>query len=147
MAAAAAATAVQTSINFLSNDASLYLTEKPYQVKYNAAPANIPISNLRLEKQSPITIASIRGRESEFSFEKNGFTVLKLREGDGDSCYEYEAFDTQEGVRGYILEVTRKLKELLGAQKVQAFQYVVSRVERKKPPGPFVFEMKNDRNY
>ena len=116
-----AAAAVQTSINFLTNDPSLYETEKPYQIKYNAAP-EVPVSNLRLEKQSPITISSIRGREADFSFEKNGFTVLNLN----GTTPLYEDFDTPEGVRSYILAVTGALKILLGAQKVQAFQYVVS---------------------
>ena len=115
-----AAAAVQTSINFLSNELSLYETEKPYQIKYNAAP-DVPVSNLRLEKQSPLTISSIRGREADFSVEKNGFTILNL-----NAVPPYEDFDTPEGVRSYLLAVTAALKALLGAQKVQAFQYVVS---------------------
>ena len=116
-----AAVAVQTSINFLANDPSLYKTEKPYQIKYNAAP-DVPVSNLRLEKQSPITISSIRGLEADFSFEKNGFTVLDLN----GTAPSYEDFETPEGVRNYILAVTAAVKALLGAQKVQAYQYVVS---------------------
>ena len=116
-----AAADVQTSINFLSNDLSLYETEKPYQLKYRAA-LNVPVSNLRLEKQSPLTISSIRGREADFSFERNGFTVLHLN----GTTPSYETFDTPEGVRSYILTITAALKVLLGAQKVQAFQYVVS---------------------
>ena len=116
-----AAAAVQTSMNFLASDPSLYETEKPYQIKYKAPPG-IPLSNLRIEKQSPLTISSIRGREADFSFEKNGFTVLKLN----GTTPSYEEFDTPEGVRRYLLAVTGALKELLGAQKVKAYQYVVS---------------------
>ncbi|KAL8791342.1 MAG: hypothetical protein Q9195_005961 [Heterodermia aff. obscurata] len=123
-----AVAAVQTSINFLTNDPSLYETEKPYQIKYNAAP-DIPVSNLRFEKQSPITISSIRGREADFSYEKNGFTVLNL----SDTVPSYESFDTPEGVRSYILAATAALKARLGANKVQAYQYVIRKRDKDYP--------------
>ena len=135
-----AAAAVQTSINFLTNDPSLYKTEKPYQIKYNAAP-DIPVSNLRFEKQSSLTIFSIRGREADFSFGKNGFTVLNLN----GTVPPYEDFDTPEGVRSYILAATTALKALLGAQKVQAFQYVVSQQDTalQTEPGNDTFHSQN----
>lgn len=136
-----AAAAVQTSINFLTNDPSLYKTEKPYQIKYNAAP-DIPVSNLRFEKQSSLTISSIRGREADFSFEKNGFTVLNLN----GTVPPYEDFDRPEGVRSYILAATTALKALLGAQKVQAFQYVVSQQDTalQTEPGIILSTLKTD---
>ena len=109
---------VETSLNFLKRD-ELYEREKPYQLKY--APAEgIPISNLRLEKQHNIKITSIRDREAQFTFEKNGFTVLRLNED-----IPYDEFSNPDGIRRYLDMVSTHLKNLFGADKVQAFQYVV----------------------
>ena len=109
---------VETSINFLKRD-ELYEHEKPYQLKY--APADgIPISNFRLEKQDNIKITSIRDREAQFSFERNGFAVLKVKED-----LPYDDFSNPDGIRRYLDIVSAYLKNLLGADKVQAFQYVV----------------------
>ena len=109
---------VETSINFLKRD-ELYEHEKPYQLKYAAA-EGIPISNLRLEKQDNIKITSIRDREAQFSFEKNGFAVLRMNEE-----IPYDDFRNPDGIRRYLDIVAVHLKNLLGADKVQAFQYVV----------------------
>ena len=109
---------VETSLNFLKRD-KLYEREKPYQLKYAAA-EGIPISNFRLEKQDNITITSIRDREAQFSFEKNGFAVLRMKED-----ISYDDFSNPDGIRRYLDLVSRHLKNLLGADNVQAFQYVV----------------------
>ena len=109
---------VETSIHFLTRD-DLYKTEKPYQLKYMANPG-IPKSNLRLEKQNTTKISNIRGQEENFSFDKNGFAVLKM-----DKGVPYDDFDKPEGIRRYLDAVTENVRALLGANKVQAFQYVV----------------------
>lgn len=109
---------VETSINFLKRD-ELYDREKPYQLKYAAA-EGIPISNLRLEKQDKIQITSLRDREAQFSFEKNGFAVLRM-----DEEIPYDDFGNPDGIHRYLDIVSVRLKKLLGADKVQAFQYVV----------------------
>ena len=109
---------LETSINFLKRD-ELYEHEKPYQLKYAAA-EGIPISNIRLEKQDNIKITSIRDREAQFSFERNGFAVLRMNEE-----IPYDDFSNPDGIRRYLDIVSVQLKDLLGADKVQAFQYVV----------------------
>ena len=109
---------VETSMHFLTRDI-MYEKEKPFQLKY-AAEVGIPKTNFRLEKQDPITISNIRGREQQFSFQRNGFAVLKL-----DEVISYEDFSNPEGIRRYLKAVSENLKVLLGANKVQPFQYVV----------------------
>ena len=109
---------VETSLHFLTRD-MMYEKEKPYQLKY-APKVGIPKTNFRLEKQDPITISNIRGQERQFSFQRNGFAVLKM-----DKEIPYEDFSDPEGIRRYLEAVSENLKVLLGANKVQPFQYVV----------------------
>ncbi|KAL8772707.1 MAG: hypothetical protein Q9194_004531 [Teloschistes cf. exilis] len=110
---------VETSIHFLTRDRT-YEHEKPYQLKYTAA-EGIPTTNIRLEKQAPIRISSMRGQEQQFSFEKNGFTVLKM-----NKEIPYVEFNDLAGVKRYLTLVAKQLRTRLGADKVQLYQYVVS---------------------
>ena len=105
-------------MNFLARDA-LYEQEKPYQLRY-AAEEGIPTSNLRYEKQHPIKISNMRCQEQGFSFESNGFAVLKLD--DEMSC---DDFSNPECIRRYLEVVSESLRALLGANKVQVYQYTV----------------------
>ena len=105
-------------MHFLTRDI-MYEKEKPFQLKY-APEVGIPKTNFRLEKQDPITISNIRGREQQFSFQRNGFAVLKM-----DKEVPYEDFSDPEGIRRYLEAVSENLKVVLGANKVQPFQYVV----------------------
>ena len=109
---------VESSMYFLTRD-ELYDHEKPYQLKY-AAGNGIPTTNLRLKKQEPIKITSIRGRQRQLTFERNGFTVLKL-----DKDIPYSEFSTAAGIRLYLETVAEMLKTELGADKVQVYQYLV----------------------
>ncbi|KAL8811536.1 MAG: hypothetical protein Q9200_001728 [Gallowayella weberi] len=122
--------AVETSMHFLRRD-ELYNSEKPYQLKYAAA-EGVPISNFRLEKKEPIKINSLRGCEKEFSFDKNGFTVMKI-----DEDIPYNDFSDGAGIRRYLDVVAAGLQNLLGADKVQVYQYVV----RPGPRRPSVEDM------
>ena len=105
-------------MHFLTRD-KLYEHEKPYQLQYAAA-EGIPKSNFRLEKQESIKVNSLRGREQEFSFEKNGFAVLKI-----DEDVPYDDFSNPPGIRRYLDIVASSLQKFLEADKVQIFQYVV----------------------
>ena len=109
---------VETSMHFLTRD-PLYEHEKPYQLKYAAA-EGIPRTNLRLKKQEPIKVSGIRNQEQHFSFEKNGFTVLKMEED-----VPYDDFFNPSGIRKYLDAVAERLKVALGADRVQVFQYLV----------------------
>ena len=106
-------------MNFLTRD-NLYETEKPYQLRYNPEEGT-PKTNLRLEKQNALKISSMRGREQQFSLERNGFAVLKL-----DNEIPYEAFGNPKGIQSYLDVVCQSLKVHLGADRVQAYQYLVS---------------------
>ena len=110
---------VESSLHFLTRD-NVYEHEKPYQLRYKAA-KEIPATNIRLEKQESIKISSIRGQERQLSFEKNGFTVLKM-----DQEVPYDDFSTPAGVTRYLNMVAEQLKKRLGAEQVQVYQYVVS---------------------
>ena len=109
---------VETSLHFLTRD-KLYEHEKPYQLKYTAA-KGIPTTNIRLEKKQSIKISSMRGQEQRFSFEKNGFTVLKM-----DNEIPYDTFSSPTTVQKYLDMVAEQLKMRLGADKVQVYQYTV----------------------
>ena len=81
----------------------------------------MPITNLRHEKHNPIKISNIRGQEQNFSFERNGFAVLKM-----DEEMPYNDFNNPKSIQRYLEMVCESLKVLLGADKVQAYQYSVS---------------------
>ena len=109
---------VETSLQFLARD-KLYEHEKPYRFQYKQ-PEGVPRTNFLMEKHDGINIRSIRGREEEFSLEKNGFTVLSL-----DQEIPYEDFDTEAGIRRYMDLVADRLRLFLNADKVQVYQQVV----------------------
>ena len=103
---------------FFARD-ELWKHEKPYQIKY--VPENgVPASNHRLEKREGIKITSMRGREDQFSIEKNGFAVFKL-----DQAPPYTDFNNRDGIRKYLEIVAQSVKALLCADKVQIFNYGV----------------------
>ena len=109
---------LETSMQFLARD-KLYDVEKPYRFQYQP-PEGVPRTNFRMEKHDGINISNIRGREEEFSLEKNGFTVLSL-----DQEIPYEDFNNEAGIRKYMNLVADRLKVLLNADKVQVYQQVV----------------------
>ena len=109
---------VETSLHFLMRD-ELYEHEKPYQLKYTAA-KGILTTNIRFEKKESIKISSMRGQEQRLSFEKNGFTVLKM-----DNEVAYDTFNNPISVQKYLNMVAEQLKLRLGADKVQVYQYTV----------------------
>lgn len=103
---------------FFARD-DLYEHEKPYQLKY--VPENgTPATNYHVERRDDIKINSIRGREDQFSVEKNGFAVLKL-----DHAPPYDDFNNPDGIRTYLETVVQSVKTHLGADKVQVFNYAV----------------------
>ncbi|ERF70400.1 hypothetical protein EPUS_05219 [Endocarpon pusillum Z07020] len=55
---------------------SLFLTEKPYQILMDT-PDGCPSSNFEFEAAPAQTIQDLRGRESEYSLDKNGFAVRR----------------------------------------------------------------------
>ena len=97
----------------------LYNEEKPFQLKFTPEDG-APVSNYHPEKRDGIKITSMRGHENRLSFEKNGFTVVKM-----DQETPYTDFENSEGIQAYLRTVVQSVQALLGADKVQAFSYVV----------------------
>ena len=84
----------------------LFLTEKPYQILMDT-PDGCPSSNFEFEPAPAQTIQDLRGRESEFSLDKNGFAVRRHLL----DRVRMEAW-TRESVEGlYFKEVDRILRE------------------------------------
>ena len=109
---------VQSSMHFFVRD-KLYDNEKPFQLKFTPEDG-VPMSNYRLEKRDGIKITSMRGHENQFSFEKNGFAVVKM-----DRETPYTEFNNAEGIQKYLRTVVQSVQALLGADKVQVFSYAV----------------------
>ena len=110
---------LQASIHFLAHR-EVYRTEKPYSLRYTGE-ENIAQTNIELDKHDDISIHDIRGRESEFSLEKHGFTISKL-----SSRMLYRNFsDPEQVIAIYLHEVASHLKKLLGARHVQIYEHLV----------------------
>jgi hypothetical protein len=104
----------ETSLKFIKwND--IYKTEKPFQIF-----ANLPddatdkrLSNLDWEDKSKV-VADLRGSESEYSLDANGFQVVQHKSAIDD-------FRDRELIeRGYLPEVEELLRQRLdGVDKVR----------------------------
>lgn len=111
---------VQASIHFLAHN-ELYLTEQPYSLRYTGED-RIARTNIVLDRHDDILIHDIRGRESDFSLGKNGFTISQMY-----SRMQYHDFDDPDRVIAiYLTEIASHLKELLGARHVQVYEHLVS---------------------
>ena len=97
----------------------LHKHEKPYQLRY-VPEIGMPVSNYRVEQKDGIKITSMRGREEQFSVEKNGFAVFKM-----DQATPYADFSKPDGIRTYLEMAAQSVKTLLGADKVQVYNYTV----------------------
>jgi hypothetical protein len=115
---------VSTSMYFLTHN-DLFTTEKPYAFRFaltdHDMPANIPQTNMKMERKDDIIIRNIRGHEKQFTLEKNGFEVLSHT-----SQIAYEDFYKQDRVKIYLQELEGLLKDRLKASHVQVFRYGVS---------------------
>lgn len=104
----------------------IYDTEKVYELKYDP-PQGLPKSNMKLEKKPAISIQDIRGNERNYSFERNGFTIMNI--GNNMAIDEYE--DEGKLKENYFPKLAFAVRDLLKADRVQIFDYVVGRVEWK----------------
>ncbi|KAI0081647.1 hypothetical protein K474DRAFT_1635579 [Panus rudis PR-1116 ss-1] len=97
-------------------------TEAPYQYVYEAPP-NIPQNNLGSETH-PVTIHDVRGRESEYTLDRNGFQFVKHQ------SKETEFTDHGKIEKEYYPEVIELLKREVGAKRVFIFDHTI----RKQTP-------------
>lgn len=111
---------VESSMYFLKRD-ELYARDKVYELKYE--PHNgLPKNNMITERREAIIIEDVRKKKDSLCFHQNGFEVLNI-----DCDLRPEDFDDQEKVVNcYMQTVAHKLKEKLGASRVQVIDYVVS---------------------
>lgn len=117
---------VQADIHFLKPDAR-HQEEKPYAFRYELDIEEVPQSNMEMEKVEGIWITDIRGRESEYSLNTNGFTVLKHQ-----SALDYGDYYDPNRVSIYLRELEDLLKVRLNASKVEVFRHGVRRCLRKE---------------
>jgi len=110
---------VQSSMYYLQRD-RLYETEKVYELKYDP-PEGYKKSNMLLQKCEDLLIEDIRGKEQDFSFEANGFTIMKVD--CGMSVADFD--DRQKIAEVYLGYIAHALQHLLGAARVQIFDYIV----------------------
>jgi len=115
---------VVTDLVFLHRDEK-HQTEKPYKLQYDPG-EDIPRWNCVNETQSGVRIHDIRGKEDQFTLEKQGFAVYKL-----NSKLSPEDFDNETKVKKvYYQELSQLLKETLGAKRVEILEYGI----RKRHP-------------
>ena len=110
---------VTTSMLFLFRDPR-YESEKPYTLRFT--PSNhFPRTNLNIESRDNLIINDIRGREGEYTLERNGFTIMPL-----DSKLSYKDFEDEEKVVDvYLREVADGARSALGAKKVLVLEHIV----------------------
>ncbi|KAL9607391.1 MAG: hypothetical protein Q9167_007693 [Letrouitia subvulpina] len=115
---------VLSSMWFLKPD-SIYDTEKVYELKFDP-PNRFPRTNMKIERQDSIEIEDIRGRQTDFSFARNGFEIINI-----DVDLSPEDFDDKElVVDHYLPKVAHTVKAKLAAARVQVLDYLI----RKRHP-------------
>ncbi|KAL9609322.1 MAG: hypothetical protein Q9167_005909 [Letrouitia subvulpina] len=115
---------IKSSIRFLSRD-HRYSSEKPYTLRFTPN-IQFPRSNIETENRNDVAIDDIRGREGDFTLERNGFTIMPL-----ETKLSYDDFDDETKVVDiYLREVADEVRNLLGAKKVQILEHIV----RKRHP-------------
>ena len=108
---------VPTSLNYYTPIG----TEEPYQYVL-APPEGKEPNNLGVEPHD-VTVHDARGREAEFSLDKNGFQFVKYPSAEKE-------FDSDERIKEvYYPEVEKILKEVAGAKRVFIFDHTLRYVQ------------------
>jgi hypothetical protein len=115
---------VITDLVFLQRE-DKHKTEKPYKLQYDPGD-DIPRWNCKNETQSGVRIHDIRGKEDQFTLDKQGFAVYRL-----NSKLSPEDFDDDAKVKKvYYHELSQLLIDTLGAARVEVLEYGI----RKRHP-------------
>lgn len=110
---------IKSSIRFLARD-HRYSSEKPYTLRFTPN-IQFPRSNIETENRNDLPIDDVRGREGDFTLERNGFTIMPL-----ETKLSYDDFDDEAKVVDiYLREVADGVRNLLGAKKVQILEHIV----------------------
>ncbi|XXH04595.1 hypothetical protein Hte_011012 [Hypoxylon texense] len=113
------------SLNFMKR-LELYKTTKPYSIaiEIESWTGDVPRSNFQQDCVD-VTIRDIRGREGQFTFEKNGFALL-----DFSSSMTYEDFeDTAKLENVYAQELGACLLQYFQATSVRIFSILPFNLE------------------
>lgn len=100
----------------------LYDKVKPYSVDNEIKRwiGHVPRSNYQNSAVEDVLVKDLRGREAQFTFEKNGFAIIEL-----DSAMTYEDFDDPVKFSGiYLQEVAACLLQYFDATSVHIFNTV-----------------------
>lgn len=114
-------TVIVGSFNFMRR-LELYKTTKPYSIAFEIESwtGDVPRSNFQQDCVD-ITIEDIRGREGQFTFEKNGFALL-----DFSSSMTYEDFENTAKLENvYAQELGACLLQYFQATSVCIFSILV----------------------
>ena len=102
----------------------LYEQVKPYLIDFESD-SGFPRTNI-IPEPHDVFIKDIRGIESDFSFEDNGFAVLEMQ-----TTMQEEDFEDPAKIRDlYCEEVAGCLLSYLGAAAVQVFDFAVNSLEQ-----------------
>lgn len=109
---------VNATLGYLA-DEELFLQERPYCLKFEA-PTGLRRSNIQVDHRLQ-TIEDIRSRAEDFTIDKNGFTLIPF-----ETKMTYQDFsDESKIISVYLAEAAELLQQLVGAFRVQIFEYVV----------------------
>jgi hypothetical protein len=113
---------VENTSMYLLDKSPMWKNVKPYELKFNP-PTGFPKTNAVPRKREGIAVEDIRGREQEFSVDKNGFALINL-----DASITFQNFESEDGeylAKYYFKPLANALKSLLGADRVQIFDFQV----------------------
>lgn len=97
----------------------LYEQVKPYLIDYEVE-NGFPRTNI-IPEPHEVFIQNLRGAESSFSFDENGFAVLEMQ-----SAMEYEDFDDKAKIKDvYLGEISSCLLRYFNARAVHIFDFAV----------------------
>lgn len=113
---------ILTNLIFLKPDEK-YQYEKPYRLRYDPG-GTIPRTNCETQVQKDVLVHDIRGTESKYTLDRNGFQVLKV-----ESRLTPEEFHDREKVKSvYYEELGQLLKRTFGAKRVEILEHGVGSV-------------------
>lgn len=98
----------------------IYKKEKPYELRFQYS-GDFPFTNTQISAHHDIAVEDVRGHEKGLSLEKNGFAMMEL----DIPLLPNDFNDPQIVETKYLPPLSESLKELLGASRVQVYDYVV----------------------
>ncbi|KAF2455840.1 hypothetical protein BDY21DRAFT_348839 [Lineolata rhizophorae] len=115
---------ILTDLVYLKHD-DIHLTEKPYKLQYDPG-EGLPRTNCTNQTQGGVRIRDFRGKEAQFSLERQGFAVHKL----ASKLSPSDFYDEAKVKKIYYEELKAVLKADLGATRVEILEHGI----RKRHP-------------